>query len=174
MGIYKRMALCLGIAIGILISAESFATPPPIKANDTFEGDFGAFIECDDYDVWYHWIEYDAITIWTNDVGDPVREQFMVRKLEADFYNFDHPEISISQSSAGNGHLMLDFDLETGDLHVAGSDVALTLPGVGRIVWDLGTTFYDASTDTWVSHGRTFYAEGDAGAALCEALAYPQ
>ncbi|KPK52612.1 MAG: hypothetical protein AMS22_08785, partial [Thiotrichales bacterium SG8_50] len=58
-----------------------------------------------------------------------------------------------------------------GDTHNSGAPFRLTLPGIGHVLLDVGTWFYDASEDILIHKGPDFViAEGDTAPALCEAL----
>ena len=70
-----------------------------------------------------------------------------------------------------DNYLTNNIDLTTGDEHWSGALFRLTIPGIGHVLLDMGTWFWDASAETLVHHGPSYaLAEGETGLALCEAL----
>ena len=162
--------------LGGLFAATLALAGKPLIIRSMYDLAF-PIVECDGFEVWVAGTEVDTEKYWFNSDGDAVRLQLFISVKESEYYNYDHPEISISQGQKGAGeNITIDVDLTTGDSHLSGNAFRLTIPGIGRVVWDVGTCFYDASTDTADCRGKNPFVllEGDTGPALCEALAYPQ
>jgi len=159
--------------VGGLLAAIPAAAGPPLIIRTAADFNF-PMIECDGFDIWTSGIEIDTEKYWFNEAGEAVRLMFSVHTAESEYYNSDHPEISVSQGQKGAGeNSTFDIDLTTGDQHGSGGAFRITIPGIGRVLWVTGTMFYDASEDTYVRHGADYVLPlDDTGPALCAALAY--
>jgi hypothetical protein len=177
-GIPMRMKTMISTVtlLGGLFAATFALAGKPLIIKSEVDFDFSV-IECDGFEVWTAGKEIDTEKYWFNSDGDAVRLQLFISIKESEYYNYDHPEISISQGQKGAGeNITIDIDLTTGDQRLSGNGFRLTIPGIGRVIWlDVGHCSYEASTDTWKCGNPPFlFLEGDTGPALCEALAYPQ
>ncbi len=161
------------IMVGGLLAAIPAMAGKPLITRTIFDFDFPV-IECDGFEVWTAGKEIDTEKYWFNEAGAPVRLQFSIHVTESEYYNFNYPEISVSQGRKGPGeNATFHIDLTTGDQHAAFNAYRLTIPGIGRVIWDVGTCFYDASEDALDCRGKPFVLlEGETGPALCEALAH--
>ena len=166
----------------VLLFSSAYAGKPEISR---FVGpfDFGPVVECDGFDVWTSGLERVTEKLWFDADGNPVRLQVHVLITESKYYNTNDPENKfVAQGKNGVGeNLMLELEvvgvdpdfgfLIFGDTHNSGAAFRLTLPGIGHVLLDVGTWFYDASEDVLVHKGPDFViAEGDTAPALCEAL----
>lgn len=160
------------IIVGGLFAATTAMAGKPLIIRSIADFDF-AVAECDGFYVRTSGKEVDTEKYWFDESGEAVRLQFSIRVTESEYYNSNYPEISVSQGKKGPGeNYTWNFDLTTGDFHGAGGAFRLTIPGIGRVIWDVGTCFYDASEDAADCRGRYVLLEGETGLALCEALAY--
>ena len=169
--VIKRMATVLIASIaGSLFAANAFAGKPDVFR---YESDFNfPVVDCGTFEVWTSGIERDTEKWWYDELGDPVRLQFSINVLESEYYNNVEPEKFISQGATGVGeNWTFRVDLVTGERHGSGAGFRLTIPGIGHVLMDVGTVFWDPSTETLVRHGLDYaFAEGETALALCEAL----
>ena len=168
-------------AAAVLLFSSAYAGKPEISR---FVGpfDFGPVVECDGFDVWTSGLERVTEKLWFDADDNPVRLQLHVLITESKYYNSSDPDKFVSQGKNGVGeNLMLELEvvgvdpdfgfLIFGDTHNSGAAFRLTLPGIGHVLLDVGTWFYDALADVLVHKGPDFViAEGETAPALCEAL----
>ena len=161
------------IMVGMLVATTTAMAGKPLIIRSIFDFDFPV-VECDGFEVWTAGKEIDTEKYWFNEDGEAVRLQFSIHVTESEYYNSNYPEISVSQGKKGAGeNLTENTDLTTGDVHVGRNAFRLTIPGIGRVLWDNGSCFYDASEDALECSREPFILlEGETGPALCEALAY--
>jgi hypothetical protein len=149
---------------------ESGATPPMI---DTFEvGDDLLVVECGDFNVNASGTYRVTEKVWFDEFGEPVRVRIKFQVIDAKYYNDQNEDISISQGRKGGGeNMVIDIDLLTGEEHWSGNLFRLTIPGIGRVIWDVGTWKWEDGDLVFFAGKGWMFAEGEAGLALCEALA---
>lgn len=167
----KIFATASLLAGGLLAAIPAMAGKPVI-IRSIFDFDIPV-VECDGFDVRTSGKEIDTEKYWFNEDGEPVRLQFSIHVTESEYYNSNYPGISVSQGKKGAGeNLTVNIDLTTGDDHAGRNLFRLTIPGIGRVIWDNGSCFYDASEDALECSREPFILlEGETGPALCEALA---
>ena len=172
------------VTAGLLSSPTTLAEKPSIFRETS---NFDLLVaECGTFNVRTSGIERDTYK-WSYDKsGDPVRFQWHINVTESRYYNSEDPTKFITQGKNGVGeNQTYDFDLTNCDVagdpwsgngcdeHFSGGVFRITIPGIGRVLWDTGTWFWDQSEATMTHHGPAFVlAEGDTGLALCEALEY--
>ena len=163
----------VGTIVGLFLASTALAAPPVI-VREVNDFDF-PILECDGFQVWTAGKERDSVKTWFDSAGEAVRVKYSIAVTESEYYNNTCPSTSVSQGKKGVGeNLMTDVDLTSGDFHYAGGSFRLTIPGIGRVLWETGTCFFDASEGTFECYGRPFVLlEGETGPALCEALACP-
>ena len=157
--------------IPLVCITESSAMPPLV---DTFEvTDDLLVLECGDFNVRASGTYRVTEKVWFDELGEPVRVRVKIQVIAATYYNNQDETISISQGRKGGGeNMIIDIDLLTGDEHWSGNLSRLTIPGIGRVIWDVGTwKWVDGNLAFFAGKGWVF-AEGEAGPALCEALAF--
>ena len=165
-----KMLGAFAAATGLLLSFPALAGEPLIIRSAT---DFNyPVIGCGDFEVWHSGWERDTEKYWFNELGEPVRLQWSSKVTESEFYNRNEPDKSIAQGRSGVGETVsVNFDLTTGDYHASGLSWRLTIPGVGHVLMDIGTWFWDDAEQMYLHHGPGFaVAVGNTGPALCEAL----
>jgi hypothetical protein len=169
----SKIFATVSLLAGGLFAATTAMAGKPLIIRTILDFDFPV-VECDDFEVWSSGKEIDTEKYFFNDAGEAVRLLFSFHVTESEYYNFDHPEISVSQGKNGAGeNATTDIDLTTGDYHNGFGAFRLTIPGIGRVLWSTGTCFYDASADAVDCRGKPYiFLEGETGPALCEALAY--
>lgn len=151
--------------------SESVATSPFI---DTFYvGDDIEVIQCGVYNVRASGTYRITEKVWFDDFGEPVRVRVKIQVIESTYYNDTNEDISISQGMKGAGeNMIIEIDLLTGEEHWSGNLFRLTIPGIGRVIWDVGTWKLDGKGNLIFFAGKGWvFAEGETGPALCEALA---
>ena len=134
--------------------------------------DLGPVVDCGEFEVWTRGWEIDTEKWWFNEDGDAVRLQFSIHVKESEYYNAVDDTKFIVQGKNGVGeNFTNNIDLTTGDQHWSGLQFRLTIPGVGHVLLDAGTWFWDESEGMLIHHGPDYaLAEGETGLALCEAL----
>jgi hypothetical protein len=154
---------------GLLIASTSFAGKPDIFR---YMSDFNfPVVDCGTFQVWTSGWEKDTEKWWYDEFGDPVKLQISIHVTESQYYNNMEPDKFVTQGKNGVGENQTNMIDVTGDEHWSGLPFRLTIPGVGHVLLDAGTWFWDQSEGTLVHHGPDFaLAEGDTGLALCEAL----
>ena len=170
------------VTTGLFGSPVSLADTPVIWRETN---DFDLLIaECGAFDVHTSGIERDTYKLWFDKSGEPVRLQWHINVTESRYYNYSEPTKFITQGKKGVGEgQTYDFDLTNCDVagdpwsgsgcdeHFSGGAFRITIPGIGRVLWDAGTWFWDQSEGMLIHHGPAYvFAEGDTGLALCEAL----
>ena len=170
MNIRRLGAGLIAAMTGLLIAAASYASKPDVFRY-ILEFDL-PIVDCGTFEVWTSGWERDTEKWWYDEFGDPVRLRLSINITESQYYNNMEPDKFVTQGKNGIGeNIAIDFDLITGDQHSSGAGFRLTIPGVGHVLMDVGTLFWDPSTETLVRHGQDFaLAEGETGLALCEAL----
>lgn len=156
--------------VGLLLAGPSYAGKPDIFR---YMSQFNfPILDCGNFEVWTSGWERDTEKWWYNELGDPVKLQISIDITESEYYNYSEPSKFVMQGKKGVGeNATIRIDLVTGDEHNTGAGFRLTLPGIGHVLLDAGTWFWDASEETLIHHGPDFaVAEGDTGLALCEAL----
>jgi hypothetical protein len=167
----KRVLIGLVLTMtGLLLATPSYADKPEIFR---FMTDFNFLVvECDGFEVWTKGWQKETEKLWFNEDDEPVRLQWTLHITESEYYNYLEPEKTVSQGKNGAGEgLSYTFDFTTGDEHWSGDLFRITIPGVGHVLLDAGTWFWDASEEIFVHHGPDYaLVEGESGLALCEAL----
>jgi hypothetical protein len=155
---------------GLLIASTSYADKPQVFRYMS-EFDF-LVVDCGTFEVWASGWERDTEKWWYDEFGDPVRMQWSLKVTESEYYHKGEPDKFITQGNDGVGeNWTFRIDFITGEQHNSGAGFRLTIPGIGHVLMDVGTLFWNPSTGTLVSHGQRFaLAEGETGLALCEAL----
>ena len=78
--------------------------------------------------------------VWSDQLGEPVRVRVKIQVTESTYYNDQDEDISISQGMKGAGeNMIIEINLLTGEKHWSGNLFRLTIPGIGRVIWDVGT-----------------------------------
>ena len=166
----RRILQMSGIALLAAAWASTAGAKPPSINTFTVVDDF-EIIQCGDYNVRTNADTKITEKTWFDGAGNPVRLQVQLKVTRSEYYNDVYPEISASQGANGVGeNISIHFDFVTGAEHWTGNGFRLTIPGIGRVIWDVGTYKLDEDGNG-VFHGQSFFAEGDTGLALCEALA---
>jgi hypothetical protein len=167
--------------VAVLLLSSAYASKPEMSRSIApFDFLVG---ECDDVQVWASGLERATEKLWFDADGNPVRLQLHILVTESKYYNPSDPDNKfVTQGKNGVGeNLKLELEvvgvdpdfgfLIFGDRHNSGAAFRITLPGIGHVLLDVGTWFYDASEDVLVHKGPDFViAEGETAAALCEAL----
>jgi hypothetical protein len=167
----KMLQVSAIFLIPLMWVSESVATPPII---DTFYvGDDIEVIQCGDYNVRASGTYRITEKVWFDDFGEPVRVRVKIQVIGSEYYNDTNEDISISQGMKGAGeNMIIEVDLLTGEEHWSGNLFRLTIPGIGRVIWDVGTWKLDGEGNLIFFAGKGWvFAEGETGPALCEALA---
>ena len=170
MNIRRTVLSAFAAMTALLLAAPSYAGKPDIFRS-MFEFDL-LVVECDGFEVWTTGWERDTEKWWYNEFDEPVRLQFSVNITESEYYNNTDPTKFVTQGKNGVGeNFTNNIDLTTGDERWSGALFRLTIPGIGHVLLDMGTWFWDASAATVVHYGPDYaLAEGETGLALCEAL----
>jgi len=166
-----RALLAVAVVTTGLFGASVSRAGTPLIVRETSAFDLPV-VECDGFEVRTSGLERDTYKYWFDKSGVPVRLQWVFNITESQYYNSSDPAKFITQGKNGVGeNLTFNQDLTSGDEHFSGNAFRITIPGVGRVLWDAGTWFWDASEQTLVHRGPDYvFAEGDTGLALCEAL----
>jgi len=177
---FRSIASVVGTSVAVLfLLAPAHADKPEIFRY-AISFDFGPIVECNDFEVWTRGWERDTEKWWYDRTGMPVRLQVTINITESEYYNTSTDKF-VSQGKKGVGeNIMIDYDiigvdefgfLIFGDNHQAGAPFRLTIPGIGHVLLDAGTWFWDAAEQMLIHHGPDYaLAEGETGLALCEAL----
>ena len=170
MNIRRTVLSVFAAMTALLLAAPSYAGKPDIFRY-MFEFDF-LVVECDGFEVWTTGWERDTEKWWYNEFDEPVRLRFSIHITESEYYNNNDPTKFVTQGKNGVGeNSNQNIDLTTGDQHWSGGQFRLTIPGIGHVLLDAGTWWWDASEEMLIHHGPDYaLAEGDTGLALCEAL----
>ena len=157
-------------AIALMCAGESVAIPPGIstfEVNDDLE-----VIQCGTYNVRQSGTYRVTEKLWFDDGGIPVRAQVKIQVIDSKYYNDTNEDIAIRQGVKGVGeNLTGNIDIVTGEEHWSGNAFRLTIPGIGRVIWDVGTWKWETGNLVFFAGKGWVFAEGDTGLALCEALA---
>ena len=167
----RRGGMCVFAAvIGLLLASPSYGGKPDIF-REIVPFDM-LVVDCGSFEVWTSGWEKDTYKTWFDASGNAVRLQWSLKILEAKYYNSEEPDKFVTQGQNGVGeNVTFNFDLTTGDMHNSGLGFRLTIPGIGHVLLNAGTWFWDESEGALVHHGPDFVlAEGETGLALCEAL----
>ena len=156
--------------VSVLWVGVSGATPPVINTFNVV--DDLEVIQCGTYSVRASGTYRVTEKVWFDDLGEPVRVRVKIQVTDSTYYNDQEMSISISQGMRGAGeNMIIDIDLLAGEEHWSGNLFRLTIPGIGRVIWDVGTwKWADGNLVFFAGKGWVF-AEGETGPALCEALA---
>jgi len=166
----KKILQIGGIALLAVAWAPTAGANPPSISTITVVDDV-EIVQCGGYNVRTNADTKITEKTWFDGDGNPVRVQVQLRVTRSEYYNDIYPEISVSQGAKGIGeNITGNFDLVTGAEHWTGNGFRLTIPGIGRVIWDVGTFKLDEDGNA-VFHGQSFLAEGKTGLALCEVLA---
>ena len=166
----KKLLQTGGIALLMLAWAAAAGATPPSTNVFTVVDDF-EIVGCGDYNVRTNADTRISETTWFDGEGNPIRFKVQIKIMRSEYYNDENPELSISQGKNGVGENVTGrFDLITGAEHWTGNGFRLTIPGIGRVIWDVGSFKLDEDGNA-VFHGKSFLADGKTGLALCEALA---
>ena len=160
----------IAATVGLLLASTSYAGKPDVFR---YMSEFNfPVVDCGSFEVWTSGWEKDTEKWWYDDFGDPVRLQFSVNVTESQYYNNMEPDKFVTQGKNGVGeNFTNNIDLTTGDQHWSGLQFRLTIPGIGHVLLDAGTWWWDASEEMLIHKGPYFaLAEGETGLALCEAL----
>ena len=150
--------------------APTAGAKPPSINTFTVVDDF-EIVQCGSYNVRTNADTKITEQFWFDEDGNPIRLRLKLRVTRSEYYNDVNPDISISQGANGVGeNISADIDLVTGAEHWSGNGFRLTIPGIGRVIWDTGTFKLDEDGNP-VFHGISLLADGETGLALCEALA---
>lgn len=166
----RKILLISSIALlAIIWATAASATPPSIHVSTSVEN--FEIVACGDFNVRTEAEAKITEKLWFGGDGTPVRLRLTIRITSSEYYNDVYPNISISQGAKGVGEgITADIDFVTGAEHWTGNAFRLSIPGIGRVLWDVGTLKLDEDGNA-VFHGQSFFAEGETGLALCEALA---
>jgi hypothetical protein len=167
----KRLIIGLVLTMtGLLLATSAYADKPVVSRSMT-DFDFEV-VDCDSFQVWTKGFQKETEMLWFDEDDEPVRLKLTVHITESEYYNYQEPAKTVSQGKNGVGEgFIYTFDFITGDEHWSGNLFRITIPGVGHVLLDAGTWFYDASEDILVHHGPDYaLAVGETGLALCEAL----
>lgn len=129
-------------------------------------------VDCGSFQVWTSGWERDTEKWWYDKDGNPEKLQVTINITESQYFNNVEPDKFVTQGKNGVGeNVTVTIDLVTGDQQNSGALFRLTIPGIGHVLLDVGTLFWDQSTQTVIRHGPDFaLAEGETGLALCEAV----
>lgn len=172
----KRALLGIGAVFLFCMSTLSAqATPPSIV---TFEIDdefplLGCEVNGNTFDVWVFSPTKITIKSWFED-GIEVRRFTRLNVRGARFYNFDDPDIFVTQNNGNDGvgeNLTARENFVTGEVQVTGAPFRLTIPGIGRVLMDVGVFKVDEDGNVVINGQSFFLADGESAPALCEALA---
>ena len=166
----RRLLRVSGVFLLVSVMAAAAGATPPSISVFTVVDDF-EIVQCGDYNVRTNADARVTEKVWFDGNGDAVRVQVKIQVTRSEYYNDVNPDISISQGAKGAGENVTgDLDLVTGEEHWSGNAFRLTVPGIGRVIWDTGTFKLDEDGNP-VFHGISMLADGETGLALCEALA---
>jgi hypothetical protein len=155
---------------GLMLAGPSYAGKPDIFR---FISEFNfPIVDCGSFQVRTSGWERDTEKLWYNELGEPVMLHISISITEGQYYNNVEPDKFVVQGKKGVGeNATIRINLITGDEHNTGGQFRLTIPGIGHVLLDAGTWFWDASEEALIHHGPDFaLAEGETGLALCEAL----
>lgn len=166
-------------AVTLFLTMPAYASKPDIFRYALYF-DFGPIVDCGTFEVWTRGWERDTEKWWYDETGTPVRLQFSINVTESEYYNKSSDKF-VTQGKKGVGeNITIDYDiigfdpaigLIFGDSHEAGAAFRLTIPGIGHVLLNVGTWFWDESEQMLIHNGPDFaLAEGETGLALCEAL----
>jgi hypothetical protein len=167
----KKIVQSSAIALlSMLWAGISGATPPMINSFNVV--DDLEVIQCGTYSVRASGTYRVTEKVWFDEFDEPARVRVKIQVTASAYYNDQDENISISQGMKGAGeNMIIDIDLLTGEEHWSGNLFRLTIPGIGRVIWDVGTwKWADGDLVFFAGKGWVF-AEGHTGLALCEALA---
>jgi hypothetical protein len=166
-----RVLLAVAVATTGLLGAPVSLAGTPLITREALQFDL-PLVECDGFEVWTSGLETDTFKYWYDESGVAVRLQWAIHVTEGQYYNRNDPTKFITQGKNGVGeNQTARIDLTNGDVHFSGAPFRLTIPGIGHVVLQAGTGFWDESEGTFVWHGPlVVFAEGETGLALCEAL----
>lgn len=168
---YKKMLQAGAISLVSLLWAGVAGAAPPLINTFNVVDDIEV-IQCGTYNVRTSGTYRVTEKVWFDELGEAVRVRIKLQVTESTYYNDQDEDISISQGMKGSGeNMIIDIDLATGEEHWSGNLFRLTIPGIGRVIWDVGTwKWVDGDLVFFAGKGWVF-AEGETGLALCEALA---
>ena len=165
--IFQSSAIAL---VAVLWAGVAGATPPMINTFNVV--DDLEVIQCGTYSVRASGTYRVTEKVWFDEFDEPARVRVKIQVTDSTYYNDQDENISISQGMKGAGeNMIIDIDLLAGEEHWSGNLFRLTIPGIGRVIWDVGTwKWVDENLVFFAGKGWVF-AEGETGLALCEALA---
>ena len=167
----RRLGTGLIAAIAGSLFATSVLADKPEIFRYAWAFDF-SIVDCGSFEVWTSGLERDSEKWWYDNDGNPEKLQITINVTESQYYNNMEPDKFVTQGKNGVGeNVSIWIDMVTGDQKNSGAMFRLTIPGIGHVLLDVGTLFWDQSTQTVIRHGPNFaLAEGETGLALCEAL----